>query len=89
MKKVKAMDKVANSIFQKQIELLYERYEKSQEKAIFTFEEYARDIANTRNNFFGKVVKSVMEQYDNQTEIVGFKEYCKYLQAISNQRIKE
>lgn len=85
----KTMAQVANKILQKNINTLFERYEKAPEKSIFTFEEYSRDIANTRNNFFGKVVKSVIEQYDYQTEYDDFRAYCDYFLALSEERVKE
>lgn len=86
----KTMAQVANKILQKNINTLFERYDKAPEKAIFTFEEYARDIANTRNTFLAKVVSSVLIQYDNQTDTQynDFKEYCEYFLALSEERAK-
>ena len=86
----KAVAQFANAVFQKQVKVLFERYEKAPEKMIFTFEEYARDIANTRNNFFSKIVKSILVQFDNQieTNYDDFKEYCEYMMALSEERAK-
>lgn len=87
----KPLAQLANKILHKNLNILFNRYEKAPEKAIFTFEEYARDIANTRKNFFAKVVQSVLIQFDNQidTQYDDFKEYCEYFCALSEERAKD
>lgn len=85
----KTAEQLVNVIFQKKMKELYERYDKSAERFTFTFEEFARDIANTRNTFFANIVRSIITQFDNQTEIVDFKEYCEYLKVESQKRVDE
>lgn len=90
--KRKLQEQLANKLFQKNVNKLFDNYYKSDECQMmdYTFEEYCRTIARSKaNNLYVKVVQSIMEQYDKTDRTLTLEEYVHSLQDESNKRIKE
>lgn len=91
--KVRAMDKLANQLMQRNLDTLLTNYDKSDEKSIMSLEEYARVIAQKGGvSFYVQIIKSVVVAYDNNNienpdQTKTFADFIDHMKQLGNKKV--